>query len=75
MGFDWTPGLLDGLRRKEIEALVIQDPYRMGLETIRAVRLGLTGGVVKAKIKLDAQLIVASSLNDPKIQSILNPEA
>ena len=71
VGFDTSPALLDGLKSGEIDALVAQNPYRMGYEGVKAVVMAIKGQPVQKKIDTGVVLITKDSLDDPKIKALL----
>ncbi len=44
VGFDTSPGLMEGLRKGEIQALVVQNPKKMGHEAVKALVAKMKGG-------------------------------
>jgi len=74
VGFDWSPTLLDELRSGLIDSLVIQDPFKMGYESVLAAVSRLDGQRVQKDVDLAPRLIDKSNLEDPDIQAQLHPE-
>jgi len=72
VGFDSAPALLDALKAGQIDALVVQNPYRMGYEGVKAVVRAIKGEPVEKKIDTGVTLIIKNSLADPKIKALLN---
>ena len=50
VGFDTSPGLVEGLKRGEIQALVAQNPKKMGREAVQALVAKMKGETVLAVI-------------------------
>src|SRR6476619_7722826 len=50
VGFDTSPGLMEGLRKDEIQALVVQNPKKMGREAVKALVAKMKGETVPAVI-------------------------
>src|SRR5262249_37804167 len=44
VGFDWSPTLAEGLKTGVIDSLVVQDPFRIGYDTVKAAVEKLNGG-------------------------------
>ncbi len=74
MGFDTNETLLEGLRKKEICGLVVQDPRRMGYLGVKAAIEAIKQHPVKEKVLFtDARLVTPDNLNTPDIHALLFP--
>jgi ribose transport system substrate-binding protein len=71
VGFDTSPALLDGLKKGEIQALVAQNPKKMGYEGVKIVVAYLRGEKVPERVDSGAELITAQNLNTPEVQALL----
>ncbi len=74
VGFDWSPTLLEDLRSGVIDSLVVQDPFRMGYEAVKAAVEKLNGGAPLRIRSLPPRLITRENLDDPDVQRQLNPD-
>ena len=74
VGFDWSPTLLDELKSGLIDSLVIQDPFKMGYESVAAAVNRLDGREVEKNVDLAPRLIDKSNLEDPDVRAQLNPD-
>lgn len=74
VGFDWSPTLLDGLKTGLIDSLVVQDPFRMGYESVKAALDKLNGGTPQKVNNLPPTVVTKDNLSDPKIEKQLNPD-
>ncbi|MEK7404957.1 MAG: substrate-binding domain-containing protein [Acidobacteriota bacterium] len=74
VGFDWSPTLLEDLKVGVIDSLVVQDPFRMGHEAVRAALDKLNGRTPVKIQNLAARLITRENLNDPDVRKQLNPD-
>ncbi|MGC8795213.1 MAG: substrate-binding domain-containing protein, partial [Bryobacteraceae bacterium] len=74
VGFDWSPTLLEDLRAGVIDALVVQDPFRIGYEAVKTAVLKLNGGTPQKVQNLPARLVTRENLDDPDVQRQLNPD-
>ncbi len=74
VGFDWSPTLLEDLKSSVIDALVVQDPFRMGYEAVKAAVEKLNGGTPARIRSLPPRLVTRENLNDPDVQRQLNPD-
>ncbi len=73
VGFDWSPTLLEDLKAGAIDALVVQDPFRMGYECVQAAVKKLRGETPPKEQPLAARLVTRDNLNAPDVQAQLNP--
>ncbi len=74
VGFDSSPDLMDGLNQGEIQALVIQNPYNMGYQSVKAAVNYLDGMEVEKRIDTGVYLITPENVNQPEMQKLLNPD-
>jgi ribose transport system substrate-binding protein len=74
VGFDWSPTLLDELQSGLIDSLVIQDPFRMGYESVMTAVKRLDGLTVQKDVDLAPRLVDKSNLEDPEVQAQLHPD-
>ena len=72
VGFDATPPLLEALQKGEIQALVAQDPSRMGYLAVKTCVAALNGEKVEAVVDTGVRLITPQSLKDPEVRKFLN---
>ena len=71
VGFDTSPGLVEGLKRGEIQALVAQNPKKMGREAVKALVAKMKGEAVPTVIDTGAAIITKGNLDTPEIQALL----
>ncbi len=74
VGFDSSPGLLDDLKSGVLDSLVVQDPFRMGYDTVIAAAEKLAGQTPKKIQDMPPHVVTRESLSDPEIQKLLNPD-
>ncbi len=71
VGFDTSPALMSALNRGDIQALVAQNPTRMGyLGVVTAVK-HLRGETVETSIDTGCELVTKNNQNDPAIKAVL----
>ena len=75
VGFDTSPALVEGLKRGEIQALVAQNPKKIGREAVQALVAKMKGETVPAVIDSGATVVTKENLETSEIQnsSALNP--
>jgi ribose transport system substrate-binding protein len=74
VGFDSSPVLIEDLKAGVIDSLVIQNPFKMGYESIVAAMKKLNGQEVQKIHNLEPRLVTRENLNSPEIQAQLNPD-
>jgi len=72
VGFDADQMLVDGLKAGVIDSLVVQNPYKMGYEGVRAVIAKLDGKEVPKRIDTGVELVTKERLAEAKIKDLLN---
>jgi ribose transport system substrate-binding protein len=74
VGFDSSPTLLEGLQSGLIDSLVVQDPFRMGHDSVQAAVKKLQGGTPEKIQNLPPLVVTKENLNDPAVQKQLKPD-
>jgi ribose transport system substrate-binding protein len=74
VGFDASQKLEEGVAAGEIDALVLQDPFRMGYLTVGVAVDKLKGKAVPERVDTGAALIDRSNLGEPRSQELLRPD-
>jgi ribose transport system substrate-binding protein len=74
VGFDSSPTLIDDVRTGLIDSLVVQHPFRIGYESVRAAVDRLNGKPVQKDRQLAARLVTRDNLDQPDVQAQLNPD-
>jgi ribose transport system substrate-binding protein len=71
VGFDATPPEVEALRKSEIDALVAQDPYKMGYEGVKTVVAHIRGEKVPTVVDTGVKLVTRDNLDTPDIKTLL----
>ena len=71
VGFDATDKLVDAVRAGEIDALVLQDPFRMGELAVREAMSVLKGGDLGAVVDTGVHLLDAANVESEAMQALL----
>jgi ribose transport system substrate-binding protein len=74
VGFDSSPTLLEDLQSGLIDSLVVQDPFRMGYNSVQAAVKKLRGGAPEKMQNMPPLLVTKDNLNDPAVQKQLKPD-
>jgi ribose transport system substrate-binding protein len=72
VGFDATPQLVDALKKGELDALVSQNPTKMGYEGVKACVDSIHGTPQPPITDSGVQLITRDNLDTPEVQKLLS---
>lgn len=73
VGFDAAEGELAALKRGTIQALIVQNPFAMGYEGVKAAIAALEGEDVAPRIDTGVTVVTMENLDTPEVQELLNP--
>ena len=74
VGFDASDKLVQALSDKRIDALVLQDPFRMGELAVTTMVAHLRGAKVEKVIDTGARVVDEANMKEPAIQALLKPD-
>jgi ribose transport system substrate-binding protein len=74
VGFDYSSSFLEPLRRGELKGFVVQNPVNMGYLSVKTMVAHLRKEPVPASVDTGVELVTLDNLQDPKIQSVINPK-
>lgn len=74
VGFDSSAPLLEDLRKGVIDSLVVQQPFKMGYESVIAAMNHLAGKPVIKINNLDPKLVTKQNVDTAEIQALVNPD-
>ncbi|MBZ2184997.1 MAG: substrate-binding domain-containing protein [Bryobacter sp.] len=74
VGFDSSAPLVEDLRKGLIDSLVVQQPFKMGYESVIAAVNHLGGKAVTKINNLEPKLVTANNVDTPEIQALVNPD-
>jgi ribose transport system substrate-binding protein len=74
VAFDSNDQLVADLKDRLIDALVIQKPFAMGYESVKAVARKLQGQSVVSRVDLSAVLVTRADVEKPEIVELLHPD-
>lgn len=72
VGFDAEEALVNGLKAGIIDSLVVQNPYKMGYEGVKAIVAKLDGKEVPKRIDTGVELVTQKRMEEPAIKELLN---
>lgn len=73
VGFDASQKLVQGLRDGQVDALVVQNPWRMGQLAVTTMASVLEGKSVPAFVDTGVVLATPQNMEQPDVQQVLNP--
>ncbi|MDB5173510.1 MAG: rbsB 2 [Phycisphaerales bacterium] len=71
VGFDSSPPLIKALREGEVDALVVQNPTKMGYEAVKAAAAVIKHQPVEQHIDTGVRLITKADLDDPEVKKLV----
>jgi ribose transport system substrate-binding protein len=74
VGFDSSKKLIEALETGEIRGLVLQDPIRMGYDSVRTAVAHLRGAPFEGRIDTGVYLATPENMNQPEIRRLLVPD-
>ncbi len=74
VGFDSSKKLIEALEKRELMGLVLQDPIRMGYDSVRTAVAYLQGESYETRIDTGVFLATPENMNEPEIRRLLVPD-
>ncbi|HUC86476.1 MAG TPA: substrate-binding domain-containing protein [Candidatus Acidoferrales bacterium] len=74
VAFDPDQSLIEGLRSGQVVAIIVQDPYRMGYEGVKALALKNKGQSSPRLINTGVEVVTSDNLTDPRIMRLLGEQ-
>ena len=72
VAFDSANQLVEALKSGDLDSLVLQDPYKMGYEGVKAIVDSRAGKKVPARIDTGVTLVTKANMDTPENQKLLN---
>jgi len=73
IGFDATSSFIDSMKKKELDGIVVQDPFKMGYLGVKTMVEHLQGKSVEKRIDTGVVMITPDNLDDATSQTLLHP--
>ena len=73
IGFDAGSQSIEDLKRGDVQALVVQDPMRMGYEGVLTAVKVIRGETVPPRIDTGVVLVTSENMNDEQVRKLLYP--
>jgi ribose transport system substrate-binding protein len=74
VGFDSSPKLVQGLRDGHLNALILQNPVKIGYLGVKQMVLHLRGQEVEKVVDTGVYVATPRNMDDPEIKSLLSPD-
>src|SRR5947209_1949462 len=73
VGFDASDPLVEAMKQGKLQAIVVQNPFRMGELGVKTLVQHLEGKPVEAKVSTGETLVTPENMNDPEIRLLIHP--
>jgi ribose transport system substrate-binding protein len=73
VSFDSSDSLIEDLKGGTIDAMVVQDPFKMGFEAVKTLVDKLNGSTPPKRIDLPARVVHKADLDKPDVHQLLYP--
>ena len=74
VGFDSSTKLVQALRKQELNALVLQNPMRMGYLGVKTMVAHLKGEKVEKRVDTGVGVITTEKMDEPEMKELLEPD-
>lgn len=74
IGFDSSDDLINGLQSGDMDAIIQQDPFRIGYEGVKTVVSHLKGETVAKRVDTGVYVVTKDNMNEPEIENLLHPK-
>jgi ribose transport system substrate-binding protein len=74
VAFDASDTIIGDLKNGNIDAVVVQDPFRMGFEAVKSLVDKLNGATPPKRIDLPARVVHKADLDKPDVHDLLYPD-
>jgi ribose transport system substrate-binding protein len=74
VGFDYNDALLAALKNGQIAGLAVQDPFKMGYESVRTAVAVIKGDPYEKVIDTGVAMVTKDNVNDPAVNDLLHPD-
>jgi ribose transport system substrate-binding protein len=73
IAFDSDPILVDAMKNGQIDGIVLQDPVRMGYDSVKTMAAHLAGQPVESVISTGEALATPENMDEPRMHELLFP--
>ncbi len=72
--FDFSKTHVEALKEGTIDAMLVQDPFRIGYEAVKSLSEKLNGKTPQKRVELPARVVLQADLDKPEIRALVSPE-
>lgn len=72
--FDFSKAHVEALKDGTINAMLVQNPYQLGYQSVKSLIEKLNGQTPPKKMELPARVIVKADLDKPDVRALIEPE-
>jgi ribose transport system substrate-binding protein len=74
IGFDSADALIEGLKKDEIDGLIVQNPFKMGYVGVKTMVASLRGENVAKRIDTGVNYVTKENMQEKEINELINPD-
>ncbi|MEO7651218.1 MAG: substrate-binding domain-containing protein [Bryobacteraceae bacterium] len=74
VAFDSSDGMIEDLKSGAIDAMVVQNPFKIGYDGVKTLVEFLNGKTPPKQIDLNAQVLIKEDLDKPDVKKLLSPD-
>jgi ribose transport system substrate-binding protein len=74
IGFDSSTKLVEAMEKNQLDALILQSPFKMGYLGVKTMVAHLKGEPVEKKIDTGVTLVTKENMNNPEVRELLQPD-
>ena len=74
VGFDFSAPIEDDLRAGVIDALIVQDPFNIGYQAVKAVLANIAGETPAKQIDTPATVVTGANIDSAEIDRLVHPD-
>jgi ribose transport system substrate-binding protein len=73
VGFDSSDTFIEAMRNKQLQGIVVQDPFRMGELGVKTIVDHIEGKAVEKRVDTGATMVTPENMDTPDAQRLLRP--
>jgi ribose transport system substrate-binding protein len=74
VGFDFSVPIEQDLRAGVVDALIVQDPFNIGYQAVKAVLAKIAGETPQKQIDTPATVVTKENIDSPEIDRLVHPD-
>ena len=74
IGFDASEKLVKALEKGQVDALVVQDPFRMGYLGVKTMVAVLKKDKFETQVDTGSVLVTRANMKEPRVKALLKPD-